>query len=140
MISRVKPGRYRTPSRTHCSQNHPLEGENLIVHKDGKRICRLCQRAKNLERRRTPDFQERIVVVCWRCGLTKALSEDSLVQRRIDDPNWEQWDYCCQPCRGELRLDLTPAPEHFLYWTERFTMDEIRVMGSSLGPLDWLAI
>lgn len=32
--------------KQHCHQNHPLEGDNLYVTKDGRRMCRACQRER----------------------------------------------------------------------------------------------
>ena len=32
----------RSP-RTHCDRGHPLEGENILVYKDGHRRCRICK-------------------------------------------------------------------------------------------------
>lgn len=31
--------------KTHCIHGHPLDGDNLIIKKDGRRQCRTCQRA-----------------------------------------------------------------------------------------------
>lgn len=44
------------PRRTHCPQNHPYAGSNLIVRR-GKRECRECVRARNRrnKRKRTAD-------------------------------------------------------------------------------------
>jgi hypothetical protein len=38
--------RHYERSKTHCPKNHPYEGENLIVSKDGKRKCRECDRER----------------------------------------------------------------------------------------------
>jgi HNH endonuclease len=31
--------------KTHCKNEHPLSGENLYLHPDGRRECRICRRA-----------------------------------------------------------------------------------------------
>jgi len=38
--------RHYERSKTHCPKNHPYEGDNLIVSKDGKRKCRECDRER----------------------------------------------------------------------------------------------
>jgi hypothetical protein len=32
--------------KTHCRKGHPLSGDNLVIHNDGRRRCRICIRAK----------------------------------------------------------------------------------------------
>jgi hypothetical protein len=32
--------------KTHCPQGHSYSGDNLLIHKDGKRRCRVCHIAK----------------------------------------------------------------------------------------------
>lgn len=41
----AQKGRYRNQRKTHCSQGHPLSGENLYLTTKGHRICRACRRA-----------------------------------------------------------------------------------------------
>lgn len=36
--------------KTHCIHGHPLSGDNLIRRKDGRRLCRTCQRRHQEER------------------------------------------------------------------------------------------
>ncbi len=36
-------------AKTHCPKGHPLSGDNLYVDPRGKRCCRLCRRAQNLQ-------------------------------------------------------------------------------------------
>lgn len=35
-------------AKTHCLRGHPLSGENLFTHKDGRRECRTCSRTAGL--------------------------------------------------------------------------------------------
>jgi hypothetical protein len=37
--------------RTHCKRGHPYEGDNLVVAKDGSRVCRECVNLLSRERR-----------------------------------------------------------------------------------------
>src|SRR5262245_3397393 len=32
----------RTPVRKYCNKGHPFEGDNVMLHKDGSRRCRIC--------------------------------------------------------------------------------------------------
>lgn len=41
-------------AKTHCNHNHPLEGENLLILKNGRRRCRTCHR-ENMARYRATD-------------------------------------------------------------------------------------
>lgn len=36
--------------KTHCPQNHPYSGDNLIVEKNGQRRCRTCRRDQQRRR------------------------------------------------------------------------------------------
>lgn len=38
-------------ARTHCPREHPYEGDNLMVGKDGKRRCRACEKERSAQRR-----------------------------------------------------------------------------------------
>lgn len=41
----VRNGRNHNASKTHCSRGgHPLAGDNLFEHSDGRRECRTCRR------------------------------------------------------------------------------------------------
>jgi hypothetical protein len=44
----VRDGTYVSTqgNKTHCIRNHPLEGDNVIMRKDGGRDCRACQRLR----------------------------------------------------------------------------------------------
>ena len=46
----IKPiawdGIIRKSKHTHCKQGHALEGDNLIVRKNGRQTCRECSRAR----------------------------------------------------------------------------------------------
>ena len=39
-------GIIRKSKHTHCKQGHALEGDNLIVRKNGRQTCRECSRAR----------------------------------------------------------------------------------------------
>lgn len=43
--------------RTHCDRDHELVGDNIIVRKDGARLCRACSLARGAERRAKAKFQ-----------------------------------------------------------------------------------
>ena len=36
--------------KTHCIRGHPLEGDNLVMTRNGKRRCRTCDNARSVER------------------------------------------------------------------------------------------
>jgi HNH endonuclease len=40
----LRRGENRNKSRTHCPQNHPYDGDNLVVITGGRRGCRACRR------------------------------------------------------------------------------------------------
>lgn len=42
--------RGRNSGKTHCKHGHPLDGDNLFVSYDGKRVCLTCRRAYHLAR------------------------------------------------------------------------------------------
>lgn len=37
-------------SKTHCPQGHPYSGDNLIIRKERRRVCRACKNAINRKR------------------------------------------------------------------------------------------
>ncbi len=45
--------RAKKSAMTHCKRGHPLSGENLLIHSRGSRICKLCQRIKAEEWRKS---------------------------------------------------------------------------------------
>lgn len=49
--------------KTHCLRGHALDGDNLVVHKDGRRECRECRSAGKRARyaaKRQSTHQERV--------------------------------------------------------------------------------
>ena len=43
-------------TKTHCLKGHPLEGENLYVKPNGRRVCKICKRIhKTRSRQRRPE-------------------------------------------------------------------------------------
>lgn len=39
-------------AKTHCAQGHPFSGHNLIIGKNGQRLCRACKNAWRSKRRK----------------------------------------------------------------------------------------
>ncbi len=50
-------GNIRKQKHSHCKQGHPLEGQNLIVRKNGTQACRECsrERGRTFARRKRDD-------------------------------------------------------------------------------------
>lgn len=46
---RVVAGNHWASTRTHCPSGHEYSGDNLIVYKNGFRLCRSCNRKTSLE-------------------------------------------------------------------------------------------
>lgn len=46
-------------SETHCPQNHPYDGANLLVRRSGRRACRACHAAAERRRRAERTDEER---------------------------------------------------------------------------------
>ncbi|TXH09407.1 MAG: HNH endonuclease [Spirochaetes bacterium] len=48
---RDNKGRHGCMRKTHCPKGHPYSGENLYIHADGSRMCRICISARKLAQR-----------------------------------------------------------------------------------------
>jgi hypothetical protein len=47
---KMKKGRHQAQGQTHCKKGHPLSGDNLYLHPDGRRGCRACRNEAGLRR------------------------------------------------------------------------------------------
>jgi len=52
IADKFRHGTDHNTNKTHCPQDHPYSGDNLIVNTKGHRYCRACREMRNRQRRK----------------------------------------------------------------------------------------
>jgi hypothetical protein len=110
-----------------CQRGHEWTPENTIISStDGKRRCRTCQKASKRARRRYADKELFYDVKCPSCDVPRRVT--ARTERRIRSGENSGW---CDHCRYQTEPKVTEELKQ--WWLERYTLDEIQVLGRALA-------